>query len=48
MSTTRPFAYNPLQLSISGTTQFGYIAIGVGPLDYSLSPGGLEWWNAHI
>jgi hypothetical protein len=45
MSTTRPFAYNPLQLSISGTTQFGDIAIGVGSLDYSLSPGGLEWWN---
>jgi hypothetical protein len=45
MATTRPFAYNPSQSPISGTTQFGDIAIGVGPLDYSLSPGGLEWWN---
>jgi hypothetical protein len=45
MATTRPFAYNPSQSPISGTTQFGDIAIGVDPLDYSLSPGGLEWWN---
>jgi hypothetical protein len=45
MATTRPFAYNPSQTPIIGTIQFGDIAIGVDQINYSLSPGGLEWWN---
>jgi len=44
MATTRPFAYNPTQSSISGTTNTGTLSIGVSSLDYSSKPGGLTWW----
>jgi hypothetical protein len=45
MATTRPFAYNPSQVQISGTTQLGDLAIGVDSIDYSENPGGVQWWN---
>ena len=41
---TRPFAYNPTQATITGTTNVGTICIGVSALDYSSKPGGLTWW----
>jgi len=41
---TRPFAYNPGSL-IEGTDQIDNLAIGVSSQDYSLSPGGVTWWN---
>ena len=41
---TRPFAYNPTQATIEGTTNVGTICIGVSALDYSSKPGGLTWW----
>jgi len=44
MATTRPFSYNPLQSTITGTTNLGTICIGVADLDYATSPGGLTWW----
>ena len=44
MATTRPFAYNPTQASISGTTNVGLLAIGVADLEYNTNPGGLTWW----
>lgn len=40
---TRPFARNTGG-AISGTDQFGDIAVGVDPLDYSSQPGGVIWW----
>lgn len=45
MPTARPFAYNPGS-PISGTTQFGTLAVGVSPdLDYPSGAGGVRWWN---
>jgi len=44
MATTRPFSYNPLQSTITGTTNLGTICIGVADLDYATRPGGLTWW----
>jgi hypothetical protein len=44
MSTSRPFAYNTGSL-IPGTDQVGDIAIGVDSFDYTLQPGGIQWWN---
>lgn len=44
MATTRPFAYNPSQSPISGTDQLDDLAIGVGNQDYSINPGGVQWW----
>jgi hypothetical protein len=44
MPTTRPFAYNPTQASISGTTNIGTLSVGVSSLDYSSKPGGITWW----
>lgn len=41
MATTRSFAYNP-GAGITGTSQFGNIAIGPGPNNYG---NGLVWWN---
>lgn len=44
MSTSRPFAYNPGSV-LSGTTQYGTLAVGVDPnLRYDLNYGGLRWW----
>jgi hypothetical protein len=42
-SVTRPIAYNASQIEIEGTTNVGYLCIGVDPLDYSSAPGGLNW-----
>jgi uncharacterized delta-60 repeat protein len=50
----RPFAYNPSQTAITGTTQKANLAIGVDELDYSSRPGSVTWWmgpnetDAHI
>lgn len=44
MATTRPFAYNPTQSTISGTTNIGDLCVGVSSQDYSINPGGLTWW----
>jgi len=44
MPTTRPFAYNPTQSTISGTTNIGTLCIGVSALNYGAKPGGLTWW----
>lgn len=41
---TRPFAYNPTQATIAGTTNVGTLCVGVSALDYSSKPGGLTWW----
>lgn len=43
MPTVRPFAYNT-GTTISGTDQFGNIAVGVSNIDYSINPGGVKWW----
>lgn len=42
---SRPFAYNPGPITISGVTNIGNLAVGVSALDYSSNPGGLTWWN---
>jgi hypothetical protein len=44
MPTSRPFAYNPTQSTISGTTNVGTLSIGVSALNYGANPGGLTWW----
>ena len=45
MATSRPFAYNTGSL-ISGTQQFGNLAIGTASIAYQdTRPGGLQWWN---
>lgn len=44
MSTSRSFAYNPGS-PISGTEQVGNLAVSVDPLDYTTSPGGVQWWQ---
>jgi len=45
MPTARPFAYNP-GAPISGTTQYGTLAVGVSPeLNYPSGAGGVRWWN---
>lgn len=41
--TTHPVAYNTGSL-ISGTEQYGNLAIGTASLDYSSQPGGVLWW----
>ena len=45
MATTTPLAYNPSASPISGTTQVGSLAVGTTEQDYSISPGGVTWWN---
>lgn len=40
----RPFAYNPSQTTITGTTQLSNLAVGVDTLDYSARPGNVTWW----
>jgi hypothetical protein len=45
MSISRPFAYNP-GLVLSGTTQYGTLAVGVDlTLPYASNYGGIQWWN---
>ena len=44
MPTARPFAYNPTQATISGTTNVGTLCVGVSALNYAANPGGLTWW----
>ena len=44
MPTARPFAYNPTQSTISGTTNVGTLCVGVAALNYGANPGGLTWW----
>lgn len=44
MSTARPFAYNPGSI-LSGTEQYGTIAVGTGDNPYSENYGGLQWWQ---
>lgn len=42
MATSRPFAYNTGS-GITGTVQFGYLAVGTPTAGFSAT--GLEWWN---
>jgi hypothetical protein len=44
MPTARPFAYNPGSI-LSGTEQYGTIAVGTGDNPYSENYGGLQWWQ---
>lgn len=44
MATSRPFAYNPGSL-LSGTEQFGTIAVGTGDNPYDENYGELQWWQ---
>ena len=41
---SRPFAYNPSQVPISGTQQLADLAVGEGNLEYSANLGGVTWW----
>jgi len=47
MPTSRPFTYDPLLSSITGAIRVfnSDLSIGVTPQDYSLMPGGVQWWN---
>jgi hypothetical protein len=47
MSTSRPFAYNPIPPNslISGTSQLGNLAIGVLVKPYTENYGGVRWWE---
>ena len=44
MATARPFAYNPGSV-LSGTQQYGTIAVGTGDNPYDNNYGGLQWWQ---
>jgi len=44
MATSRKFAYNTGSV-ITGTTQYGNLAIGVTLSSYADNPGGVKWWN---
>jgi hypothetical protein len=44
MATSKPFAYNTGAL-ISGTTQYGDIAVGDIQVEYSANYGGVKWWG---
>ena len=44
MATTTPFAYNPSLSPISGTVQVGTLAVGITEQDYSVDPGGVDFW----
>jgi len=44
MATSRPFAYNTGS-TLSGTDQFGTIAVGIDDNPYDQNYGGLQWWN---
>lgn len=43
MPTARPFAYNTGS-TISGTLQYGNIAVGVNNIEYYNNYGGVQWW----
>lgn len=43
MPTTRPFAYNTGS-TISGTNQYGNVAVGVNNLRFDNNIGGVKWW----
>lgn len=43
MATTKPFAYNTGS-TITGTSQFGDIAVGTADQNYSGNFGGVPWW----
>lgn len=47
MATSRPFAYNPGLSAIAGAIQVvnSPLAIGVDDQDYTLQPGGIQWWE---
>jgi hypothetical protein len=47
MSTSRPFAYNPTLSLINGAIRVfnSTLTIGVDDQDYTLQPGGIQWWN---
>jgi hypothetical protein len=44
MAFSKPFAYNTGVL-ISGTTQYGDIAVGDIQVEYSADYGGVKWWG---
>lgn len=44
MATARPFAYNSGSI-LSGTEQYGTIAVGTGDNPYDENYGGLQWWQ---
>jgi hypothetical protein len=41
---TTPFAYNPSQATIAGSTNLVDLSIGSSSQDYSSKPGGVTWW----
>lgn len=41
---TTPFAYNPSQAAIAGSTNLVDLSIGSSAQDYSVKPGGVTWW----
>jgi len=47
MATSRPFAYNPGLSAIVGAIQVvnSPLVIGVDDQDYTLQPGGVQWWE---
>ena len=44
MSISKPFAYNT-GAQISGTTQYGDLAVGDGEFNYGNNYGGVTWWG---
>jgi hypothetical protein len=44
MATSKSFAYNSGS-PIAGTNQVGDLAISLDQLDYTTSPGGVQWWQ---
>lgn len=44
MATAHPFAYNPGSV-LSGTEQYGTLAVGTGDNPYDENYGGLQWWQ---
>ena len=43
--TSRAFAYNPTEVTVSGTILHGNLLIQDLPNDYSSKPGGYTWWQ---
>jgi hypothetical protein len=41
---TTPLAYNPSLSPIDGTDQIGTLAVGITEQDYSIEPGGVDFW----
>jgi len=41
---TTPLAYNPSLSPIDGTDQVGTLAVGITEQDYSIEPGGVDFW----